>query len=142
MTDVLTDSISRIVSACPGEIGVASIINNTDTVKVNDKSVYPVSYTHLQDLFGDDRKCGGDQGDRARSSDYFSGQYQTDVADAVGQDEMCIRDRYRGDGYRSGPRRNTLSLPVCLYLDRQCRRRSGIAGDPGIQYALFLRTGA
>ena len=30
--------------------------------------------------------------------------------------------RYRGDGYRSGTRRNTLSLPVCLYLDRQCRR--------------------
>lgn len=24
--------------------------------------------------------------------------------------------RYRGDGYRSGTRRNTLSLPVCLYL--------------------------
>ncbi|MFR3187531.1 MAG: serine hydrolase [Phocaeicola sp.] len=42
MTDVLTDSISRIVSACPGEIGVAIIINNTDTVKVNDKSVYPM----------------------------------------------------------------------------------------------------
>lgn len=42
LTDVLTDSISRIVSACPGEIGVAIIINNTDTVKVNDKSVYPM----------------------------------------------------------------------------------------------------
>ena len=34
--------------------------------------------------------------------------------------------RYRGDGYRSGTRRNTLSLPVCLYLDRQCRRSSGM----------------
>ena len=32
LTDVLTDSISQIVSACPGEIGVAVIINNTDTV--------------------------------------------------------------------------------------------------------------
>ena len=42
LTDILTDSISRIVSACPGEIGVAIIINNTDTVKVNDKSVYPM----------------------------------------------------------------------------------------------------
>ena len=30
--------------ACPGEIGVAIIINNTDTVKVNDKSVYPDVY--------------------------------------------------------------------------------------------------
>ena len=42
LTDVLTDSISQIVSACPGEIGVAVIINNTDTVKVNNKSVYPM----------------------------------------------------------------------------------------------------
>ena len=42
MTDVLTDSISQIVSACPGEIGVAVIINNVDTVKVNNKSVYPM----------------------------------------------------------------------------------------------------
>ena len=43
------DVYKRQVSACPGEIGVAIIINNTDTVKVNDKSVYPmtVSYTHL-----------------------------------------------------------------------------------------------
>ena len=37
LTDVLTDSISQIVSACPGEIGVAVIINNTDTVSVNNK---------------------------------------------------------------------------------------------------------
>ena len=42
LTDILTDSISRIVSVCPGEIGVAIIINNTDTVKVNNKSVYPM----------------------------------------------------------------------------------------------------
>lgn len=42
LSDILTDSISQIVSACPGEIGVAVIINNTDTVKVNDKSVYPM----------------------------------------------------------------------------------------------------
>lgn len=42
LTDVLTDSISQIVSACPGEIGVAVIINNIDTVKVNNKSVYPM----------------------------------------------------------------------------------------------------
>ena len=39
LTDVLTDSISQIVSACPGEIGVAVIINNTDTVSVNNKSI-------------------------------------------------------------------------------------------------------
>ena len=42
LTDVLTDSISQIVSACPGEIGVAVIINNTDTVSVNNKSIYPM----------------------------------------------------------------------------------------------------
>lgn len=38
----LTDSISQIASTCPGEIGVAIIINNTDTVTVNNKSVYPM----------------------------------------------------------------------------------------------------
>ncbi|MBO5426994.1 MAG: class A beta-lactamase, subclass A2 [Prevotella sp.] len=42
LTNVLTDSISRITSACHGEIGVAIIINNTDTVTVNDKSIYPM----------------------------------------------------------------------------------------------------
>ena len=44
LTNVLTDSISQIVSACPGEIGVAVIVNNRDTVKVNNKSVYPYLY--------------------------------------------------------------------------------------------------
>ena len=34
LADVLTDSISRIVSACPGEVGVALIVNNSDTVTV------------------------------------------------------------------------------------------------------------
>ena len=42
LTDVLTDSISQIVLACPGEIGVAVLINNIDTVKVNNKSIYPM----------------------------------------------------------------------------------------------------
>lgn len=42
LTDTLTDRISQIVSACPGEIGVAAIINNTDTITVNDKSIYPM----------------------------------------------------------------------------------------------------
>lgn len=42
LTEVLTDSISRIVSGCPGEIGVAVIINNSDTVAVNNESVYPM----------------------------------------------------------------------------------------------------
>lgn len=42
LADVLTDSISQIVSACPGEVGVALIINGTDTVTVNDRSVYPM----------------------------------------------------------------------------------------------------
>lgn len=39
---VLYDSISRIVSAYPGEIGVAVIINGRDTVTVNDESIYPM----------------------------------------------------------------------------------------------------
>ena len=42
LTDVLTDSISRIASTCPGEVGVAIIINNRDTVAVNNKSIYPM----------------------------------------------------------------------------------------------------
>lgn len=42
LTEVLTDSISRIASACPGEVGVALIINSTDTVTLNDESVYPM----------------------------------------------------------------------------------------------------
>lgn len=42
LTDILTDSITQIVSAIPGEIGVAVIINNTDTIKVNNKNTYPM----------------------------------------------------------------------------------------------------
>lgn len=42
LTDLLTDSISRIVSACQGEIGVAVIINDADTITVNNRSVYPM----------------------------------------------------------------------------------------------------
>jgi len=41
-TDVLADSISRIASEYPGEIGVAIIINDSDTVTVNDRCVYPM----------------------------------------------------------------------------------------------------
>ena len=41
-TRLLTDSISGIVSRYPGEIGVAVIINNADTVTVNDTSIYPM----------------------------------------------------------------------------------------------------
>lgn len=40
--DAITDSISGIVSQYPGEIGVAIIINNTDTVTVNNKNIYPM----------------------------------------------------------------------------------------------------
>lgn len=39
-TAVLTDTISGIVSEYPGEIGVAVIINDKDTVAVNNKSIY------------------------------------------------------------------------------------------------------
>ncbi len=38
----IADTISKIVANYPGEIGVAVIINNTDTVTVNNKSVYPM----------------------------------------------------------------------------------------------------
>lgn len=38
----LTDSILHITSSCPGEIGVAVIINNQDTVTVNNYCVYPM----------------------------------------------------------------------------------------------------
>ncbi len=41
-TDVLTDTIAQIVSGYPGEIGVAIIINGTDTVAVNNAPVYPM----------------------------------------------------------------------------------------------------
>lgn len=42
LTDVLTDSISRIAAECPGEVGVAVIVDNTDTVAVNNESIYPM----------------------------------------------------------------------------------------------------
>lgn len=42
LADALTDSISKIISTCPGEIGVAVIINNTDTFAINNKSIYPM----------------------------------------------------------------------------------------------------
>lgn len=38
----LTDTISKITSEYPGEIGVAVIINNKDTVAINNRSVYPM----------------------------------------------------------------------------------------------------
>lgn len=41
-TQLLTDTISNIVSKYPGEIGVAVIINDTDTITVNNKSAYPM----------------------------------------------------------------------------------------------------
>lgn len=40
--DALADSIARIISDCPGQVGVALIIDNRDTVAVNDLSVYPM----------------------------------------------------------------------------------------------------
>ncbi len=41
-TQLLEDTISRIVSAYPAEIGVAVIIDNTDTVTVNNECIYPM----------------------------------------------------------------------------------------------------
>ncbi len=40
--NVLADTVSKVVSGYPGEIGVAIIIGNTDTVVVNNKSIYPM----------------------------------------------------------------------------------------------------
>lgn len=42
LTAVLADSLSRIASACPGEMGVAVIVNDAETVTVNNQSVYPM----------------------------------------------------------------------------------------------------
>lgn len=42
LVNILSDSISRIVSVCPGDIGVAAIINCTDTIAINNKRVYPM----------------------------------------------------------------------------------------------------
>ena len=39
---LLADSISQIVSSYPGEIGVALIIDNADTITVNNSSIYPM----------------------------------------------------------------------------------------------------
>lgn len=41
-TDILTDTLSRVASDYPGEIGVAVIINGADTVVVNNTPVYPM----------------------------------------------------------------------------------------------------
>lgn len=41
-TKSLTDTISKITANYPGEIGVAIIINNKDTVTVNNRSIYPM----------------------------------------------------------------------------------------------------
>lgn len=42
LTAVLEDSLSRIASACPGEMGVAVIVNDAETIAVNNRSVYPL----------------------------------------------------------------------------------------------------
>ena len=41
-TGAITDTISRIVSGCPGETGVAVIIGSRDTVAVNNENIYPM----------------------------------------------------------------------------------------------------
>lgn len=38
----LTDSIKKIAAECPGEVGVALIVNDKDTVTVNNSNVYPM----------------------------------------------------------------------------------------------------
>lgn len=41
-TQSITDTVSKIVSDYPGEIGVAVIIDDEDTVTVNNRNVYPM----------------------------------------------------------------------------------------------------
>lgn len=77
----------------------------------------------IQDLFGDDRNCGGDQGDRARSSDYFSGQYQTDIVDAVGQNASADGDQGQAD--EDGGQGFVLAVSVVV------AGVFGFGGDPG-----------
>lgn len=38
----LSDSIEKIAAECPGEVGVALIVNDKDTVVVNNSNVYPM----------------------------------------------------------------------------------------------------
>lgn len=40
--EALHDSIAKIVSEYPGDIGVALILNNTDTIAVNNRNIYPM----------------------------------------------------------------------------------------------------
>lgn len=42
LSSALSDTISKIASSSPGEVGVAVIINGTDTIAVNDMSIYPM----------------------------------------------------------------------------------------------------
>lgn len=39
---LIEDKVSEIVSRCPGEVGVAVIVNNVDTITVNDRKIYPM----------------------------------------------------------------------------------------------------
>uniref|UniRef100_UPI003FEF924D class A beta-lactamase, subclass A2 n=1 Tax=Phocaeicola dorei TaxID=357276 RepID=UPI003FEF924D len=41
-SSILTDTVSKVILGYPGEIGMALIINNSDTVMVNNKSIYPM----------------------------------------------------------------------------------------------------
>lgn len=41
-TGELADSIAAITATCPGEVGVAVIINNSDTVTVGNENIYPM----------------------------------------------------------------------------------------------------
>lgn len=41
-TERLRDSITAITASYPGEIGVAVIVGDTDTITVNDRSIYPM----------------------------------------------------------------------------------------------------
>lgn len=41
-TDILRDTVAKIASAYPGEIGVAVIINGSDTLTVNNQPIYPM----------------------------------------------------------------------------------------------------
>lgn len=41
-SSIISDTISEIVASYPGEIGVAAIIDDSDTVAVNNRNIYPM----------------------------------------------------------------------------------------------------
>lgn len=61
-SSIISDTISEIVASYPGEIGVAVIIDDSDTVAVNNRNIYPmmsVFKVHQALALCDDFDCRG-----------------------------------------------------------------------------------